>query len=301
MRSRAARDPLWLRVLFFSMTGSFMVLFLILPVVVVLLEAFRNGLSGYWQSLTGGFDTSDVHTWSDFFTALWTTPSPTLSAIRMTLEIAVVVVPVNTIFGIAAAWLVTHFRFPGKAMFLTIIELPLWISPVIGGLMFVLLFGSNGWFGPWLIAHDFQILYAFPGMAMATAFVTFPFVARSLIPLMQSLGSAEEEAALTLGANAWQMFWRVTFPKIRWGVLYGVILCNARAMGEFGAVSVVSGGIVGQTLTMPLQIEQYFQGVNSIDAFVLASLLLILALVSLVIKTLLEWWQIRPQNNRNRH
>jgi sulfate transport system permease protein len=215
------------------------------------------------------------------------------------LLVALGVVPLNTIFGICAAWSIAHFKFPGKSLLISLIEIPLWVSPVIGGLVFALIFGRQGWLGPWLDQHGIQIMFAYPAIVLGTAFVTFPFVARGLIPLMQAQGSAEEEAALTLGANGWQLFWRVTFPKIKWGVLYGMILCNARAMGEFGAVSVLAGSIQDR-ITMPLQIEQYYldldQGVPR--AFALASLLLLLALVTLIIKVALEWRRLAPAVTR---
>jgi sulfate/thiosulfate transport system permease protein len=246
---------------------GFIGLFLVFPVVVVLIEAFKAGAGFYFSTLVS------VHSWT---------------AIRLTLLVALAVVPLNTLFGVCAAWSITHFQFRGKALLISLIELPLWVSPVIGGLVFALIFGQLGWIGPWLDAHQIQILFAYPGIVLGTAFVTFPFVARGLIPLMQAQGSAEEEAALTLGANGWQLFWRVSFPKIKWGLLYGMILCNARAMGEFGAVSVVSGNIEDLTNTIPLQIEQYYDNFGLPQAFSLASLLLLLAVVTLVLKTVLE-------------
>ena len=251
---------------------AFVACFLIFPVCVVLYEALRAGLPLYFSALT---DETSV------------------SAIRLTLLVAVAVVPLNTVFGVSAAWAITHFQFCGKALLVSLIEIPLWVSPVIGGLIFALIFGRQGFLGGWLDAHDIQIMFAYPGMVLATAFVTFPFVARGLIPLMEAQGHAEEEAALTLGANGWQLFWRVSFPKIKWGILYGMILCNARAMGEFGAVSVVAGS-VDNRITMPLQIEQYFLNFDLQKSFALASLLLLLAAITLVIKIVLESRRLAP-------
>jgi len=269
---RASSDHWLARYLLIGIVFAFVFFFLIFPVCVVVIEALRGGLALYWSALTAPHS---------------------LSAIRLTLLVAVAVVPLNTAFGICAAWAVTHFKFRGKALLVSLIEIPLWVSPVIGGLIFALLFGQQGFFGPWLDAHGIQIMFAYPAIVLATAFVTFPFVARGLIPLMQSQGSAEEEAALTLGANGWQLFWRVTFPKIKWGILYGMILCNARAMGEFGAVSVVAGS-VDDRITMPLQIEQYFLNFGLREAFALASLLLLLSAVTLAVKIALEWRRLAP-------
>lgn len=212
----------------------------------------------------------------------------TRAAIRLTLTTAAVVVPLNTLFGITAAWCIAKFEFRGKSMLITLIDLPLAVSPVVSGLIYVLLFGANGWFGAWLQAHEISIVYALPGIILATMFVTFPYVARELIPLMQQLGNDEEEAAITLGAGGWFTFFRVTLPRIRWGLVYGMILCNARAMGEFGAVSVVSGLIRGMTTTMPLHIEILYNEYNYVGAFAVASLLSLLAIVTLIIKTLVE-------------
>jgi sulfate transport system permease protein len=269
---RATSDHWLFRSLFIGILIAFILVFLLFPVCVVIYEALRGGLSFYFSALT------ETHS---------------LTAIRLTLLVAVAVVPMNTLFGVCAAWAIAHFRFRGKALLISLIEIPLWVSPVIGGLVFALIFGQQGWLGPWLDSHNIQIMFAYPGIVLATAFVTFPFVARGLIPLMQAQGSAEEEAALTLGANGWQLFWRVTFPKIKWGVLYGMILCNARAMGEFGAVSVVAGGI-DDRITMPLQIEQYFLNFSLGKSFALASLLLLLSLVTLAIKIGLEWHRLAP-------
>ena len=271
---RATADHWLVRYFLIGIAFGFIVVFLVFPVVVILIEALRDGLAFYFASLVA---------------------TPSLTAIRLTLLVALAVVPMNTVFGVCAAWAVTHFKFPGKALLISLIEIPLWVSPVIGGLVFALIFGRQGWLGTWLDSHDIQIMYAYPGIVLGTAFVTFPFVARGLIPLMRSQGNAEEEAAMTLGANGWQLFWRVTFPKIKWGVLYGMILCNARAMGEFGAVSVLAGSIEGR-ITMPLQIEQYYldldQGLPK--AFALASILLLLSVITLAIKITLEWRRLAP-------
>ena len=269
---RATADHWLARVLLIGTVFAFVVFFLIFPVCVIIYEALRGGFAVYLSALTDKYS---------------------VSAIRLTLLVAVAVVPLNTIFGVCAAWAVTHFRFRGKGLLISLIEIPLWVSPVIGGLVFALLFGQQGFLGPWLSSHGVQIMYAFPGAVLATAFVTFPFVARGLIPLMQSQGNAEEEAALTLGANGWQLFWRVTFPKIKWGILYGMILCNARAMGEFGAVSVVLGS-VANNITMPLQVEQFVLDFSVQKAFALASVLLLLAAVTLVVKIALEWRRLAP-------
>jgi sulfate transport system permease protein len=274
---RATTDHWVARYFLIGIMLAFIVLFLVFPVIVIMIEALRAGLGFYFSTLVS---------------------THSLTAIRLTLLVALAVVPMNTLFGVCAAWSITHFQFRGKTLLISLIEIPLWVSPVIGGLVFALIFGRRGWLGPWLETHPVQILFAYPGIVLATAFVTFPFVARGLIPLMQAQGSAEEEAALTLGANGWQLFWRVTFPKIKWGVLYGMILCNARAMGEFGAVSVVAGNIEDQTNTMPLQIEQYYLNFGLPEAFSLASLLLLLSAVTLVIKIGLEWRKLVPQKMR---
>jgi len=236
--------------------------------------------------LAAVFATALQKGWAAYF-ASFTDPD-TRSAIRLTLTTAAVVVPLNTIFGITAAWCIAKFEFRGKSFLITLIDLPLAVSPIVSGLIYVLLFGANGWFGTWLQAHDISIVYALPGIILATMFVTFPYVARELIPLMQQLGNDEEEAAITLGAGGWFTFFRVTLPRIRWGLVYGVILCNARAMGEFGAVSVVSGNIRGLTTTMPLHIEILYNEYNFVGAFAVASMLSMLAVVTLIIKTLVE-------------
>lgn len=265
---RATTESPVAKALLIGTTLVFFSLFLLLPLFVVFQEAFSKGLAVF------------VKTFRD---------PCTQDAIRLTLLVAGIAVPLNTLFGLAAAWSLTRFRFAGRSFLITLIDLPLWVSPVIGGMIYVLVFGSHGWFGSWLQDHNIRIIFAVPGIVLATVFVTFPFVARGLIPLMQAQGIDEEEAALTLGANGWQIFWRVTVPKIKWGLLYGVILCNARAMGEFGAVSVVSGHIRGKTNTMPLQIEILYNEYQFAAAFAVASLLALLALVTLFLKTWSEW------------
>lgn len=246
---------------------AFLVLFLVVPLVAVFDEALSKGVRFYLASLAD----SDAR-----------------AAIMLTLTVAIIAVPLNIVFGLAASWAIAKFEFKGKALLTTLIDLPFSVSPVISGLVYVLLFGAQGWFGPWLAAHDVQIVFAVPGIVLATVFVTFPFVARELIPLMQAQGTEEEEAARVLGASAWQMWRRVTLPNVKWGLLYGVILCNARAMGEFGAVSVVSGHIRGQTDTMPLAVEILYNDYNFAAAFALASVLALIALVTLGLKLLAE-------------
>jgi sulfate transport system permease protein len=246
----------------------FLLLFLLLPLVAVFVEALRQGAGAYLTALV---------------------EPDALAAARLTLLTAAVAVPLNLVFGVAASWCIAKFEFHGKTLLLTLIDLPFSVSPVISGMIYVLLFGLHGWFGPWLRAHDIQIIFALPGIVLATVFVTFPFVARELVPLMQEQGTENEEAALVLGASGWQTFWRVTLPNIRWGLLYGVLLCNARAMGEFGAVSVVSGHIRGETNTMPLHVEILYSEYDFVAAFAVASLLALLALVTLAAKTALEW------------
>lgn len=245
----------------------FMVLFLLLPLITVFAQALASGIGGYIASITD--------------------PN-TLSAIRLTLVVAAVALVVNVVFGLAAAWSLARFRFPGRLVLLTVLDLPFSVSPVVAGLMLVLLYGRQGWLGPWLEAQNLKIIFALPGMIIATVFVTLPFVARELIPLMEEQGADEEEAAILLGASGWQMFWRITIPKLRWGLLYGVLLSNARAMGEFGAVSVVSGNILGLTDTMSLDVKALYDGYNIVGSFAVASLLALLALVTLVAKTVLE-------------
>jgi len=270
---RATAEPAWVRRTLIAVALAFLGLFLLLPLAVVFREAFALGVGAFGEALR------DTDNWS---------------AIKLTLLIAAIAVPLNTIFGVAAAWAIAKYQFPGRSLLLTLIDLPFAVSPVIAGLVYVLVFGRRGWLGPWLEAHDIQIIFAVPGMVLATVFVTFPFVARELIPLMESQGNDEEYAALTLGANGWQTFWRVTLPNIKWGLFYGVVLCNARAMGEFGAVSVVSSQISGQTNTLPLQIE-YLSKSPGVGAFVCASLLALLALVTMAIKSFIEWRHARNE------
>ena len=258
----------------------FLLLVLAMPLVAVFTEAFRKGLPVFLESLND---------------------PETFAAIRLTLLVAGIAVPLNLVFGVAAAWAIAKFEFKGKAILSTLIDLPFSVSPVISGLVFVLLFGAQGLLGPWLQSHGIQIIFAVPGLVLATIFVTFPFVARELIPLMQEQGSADEEAALSLGASGWQTFWHVTLPNIKWGLLYGVLLCNARAMGEFGAVSVVSGHIRGQTNTMPLQVEILYNEYNFVAAFAVATLLALLALVTLVLKSLLDFRYSAELSASRRH
>jgi sulfate/thiosulfate transport system permease protein len=264
----ATRDSPWIKGLILSLSLIFFAVFILLPLIAVFAEAFRKGWIVYRDALV---------------------ESDALAAIKLTLIAAGISVPLNLVFGIAAAWAITKFQFRGKQFLITFIDLPFSVSPVIAGLVFVLVFGAQGWFGPWLAAHDLKIIFAVPGIVLATVFVTFPFVARELIPLMQSQGREEEEAALVLGATGWQMFRKVTLPNIKWALLYGVILCNARAMGEFGAVSVVSGHIRGQTNTMPLHVEILYNEYQFAAAFAVASLLALLALATLAIKTYVEF------------
>jgi sulfate transport system permease protein len=265
---RATTEPPIVRRLLIGLTLGFLTLFLFLPLAAVFYEALRKGLGVYFAALVD---------------------PDAVAAIRLTLLCAVIAVPLNLVFGIAAAWAIAKFEFHGKSVLITLIDLPFAVSPVIAGLIFVLLFGAQGWLGPWLAAHDIKIIFAVPGIVLATVFVTFPFIARELIPLMQEQGIEEEEAALVLGASGWQTFWRITLPNIKWGLLYGVVLCTARAMGEFGAVSVVSGHIRGATNTLPLQVEILYNEYQFAAAFAVASLLTLLALVMLAVKTLIEW------------
>ena len=263
----ATRDPPWIKFAVLGVSLAFFVLFLLMPLTAVFVEAFRRGWGVYLAALV---------------------EPDALSAIQLTLLIAVLAVPLNLVFGVAAAWAITKFDFRGKQLLISLIDLPFSVSPVISGLVFVLVFGAQGWLGPWLSEHGIKIIFAVPGMVLATVFVTFPFVARELIPLMQAQGRDEEEAALVLGASGWQMFRTVTLPNIKWALLYGVILCNARAMGEFGAVSVVSGHIRGQTNTMPLHVEILYNEYQFAAAFACASLLALLSLVTLALKTWVE-------------
>jgi sulfate transport system permease protein len=268
MTAAGLREPPAAKALLIAAAVIYIAVMLLLPLGAVLYEALRQG----WNAWASAVTDSDAR-----------------ESIKLTLIVAAISVPLNTIFGIAAAWAVAKFQFRGKTALIALIELPFSVSPVVSGLVFVLLFGAQGWFGPWLEAHDIRIIFALPGLVLATLFVTFPFVARQLIPLMSAQGSADEEAALTLGASGWQAFWRVTLPNIRFGLLYGVLLCNARAMGEFGAVSVVSGHIRGETNTMPLQVEALYNDYDFVAAFAVASLLALLALVTLALKSALEW------------
>jgi sulfate transport system permease protein len=254
--------------LLITLAFAFLAFFLLLPLIAVFSEALRDG-SGR------------------FFTAI--RDPDALAAIRLTLIIAAISVPLNMAFGLAASWSITKFSFPGKSLLITLIDVPFSVSPVVSGLIFVLLFGAHGYLGPWLAAHGIKIIFAVPGIVLATLFITFPFVARELIPLMMEQGKIDEEAAVSLGASGWQTFWHVTLPNVRWGLLYGVLLCNARAMGEFGAVSVVSGHIRGLTNTMPLHVEILYNEYDFVGAFAVASLLACLALVTLVAKSVLEW------------
>jgi sulfate transport system permease protein len=263
----ATTEPAWVRRLLIGTALAFMTLFLFVPLATVFYEAFKRGLDVYLASIT---------------------EPDALSAIQLTLIATAISVPLNLVFGVAAAWAITKFDFHGKSVLLTLIDLPFSVSPVIAGLIYVLIFGLQGWWGEWLRDHDIRIIFAMPGIVLATVFVTFPFVARELIPLMQAQGIEQEEAARVLGANGWQIFWRVTLPNIKWALLYGVILCNARAMGEFGAVSVVSGHIRGQTNTMPLHIEIVYNEYQFAAAFAVASLLALLALVTLALKYVVE-------------
>ena len=264
----ATRERTATRLVLTTLTVLLLVLFLLLPLAVVFTEALSHGLGAIGDALA---------------------EPESITSIQLTLLVAAISVPLNTVCGIAAAWCIGRFQFPGRSLLITLIELPFSVSPVISGLVWVLLFGANGWFGPMLEQAGLRIIFAVTGLILATVLVTFPFVARTLIPLMQEQGAAEEEAAITLGAGFWQMFWRVTLPNIRWGLLYGVLLCNARAMGEFGAVAVVSGHIRGQTMTMPLQVEALFNDYDWVGAFTIASLLSLLALVTLGVKAALEW------------
>jgi sulfate/thiosulfate transport system permease protein len=266
--AEATTEVPWVRRLLIGTGLLFLIAFLFMPLAAVFVEAMRKGLQVYFASFSD---------------------AAALAAIKLTFIAAFIAVPLNLVFGIAAAYAVTKFEFRGKSLMITLIDLPFSVSPVVAGLVYVLLFGAHGWLGPWLQAHDLKIIYAVPGIVLATTFVTFPFIARELIPLMQEQGTEEEEAAILLGASGWKMFTRVTLPNIKWGLLYGVILCNARAMGEFGAVSVVSGHIRGLTNTIPLQVEILYNEYNFTAAFAMASILTLLAIVTLVLKSLLEW------------
>jgi sulfate transport system permease protein len=267
-RKISTHESFTVTLLLIGVALTYLLLFLGLPLATVFVEAFKKGWELYLSAL------KEPDAWS---------------AIKLTLIAAGIAVPANLVFGVAAAWAIAKFEFKGKSLLITLIDLPFAVSPVVSGLVYVLLFGAQGWFGHWLQAHDIRLIFAVPGIVLATIFVTFPFIARELIPLMQSQGKEEEEAAVSLGASGWQTFWRVTLPNIKWGLLYGVILCNARAMGEFGAVSVVSGHIRGLTNTMPLHVEILYNEYNFVAAFAVASLLALLALVTLLVKSLVEW------------
>jgi len=266
--SAATREPAWVKGVLIAVALSFFSLFLLLPLVTVFAEGLRKGWAVYLAALV---------------------EPDALFAIYLTLLVTAIAVPLNLIFGVTAAWTIAKFDFRGKQLLTTLIDLPFSVSPVIVGLMYVLIFGAQGWFGPWLMEHGVRIVFAVPGLVLATVFVTFPFVARELIPLMQAQGKEEEEAAVVLGASGWRTFWHVTLPNIKWGLIYGVVLCNARAMGEFGAVSVVSGHIRGQTNTLPLHVEILYNEYQFAAAFAVASLLALLALLTLVVKSWVEW------------
>jgi sulfate transport system permease protein len=277
MSPRGTEESALTKWILITIAMAFSFVFLLMPLVNVFAQALAYGLAHYWKSLA---------------------QPDSLAAIRLTLLVAAITVPLNVLFGLAAAWAIAKFQFPGKPILITLIDLPFSVSPVVAGLMLVVLFGLQGFFGQWLNARNLKIIFAVPGIVLATVFVTFPFVARELIPVMQATGTDQEEAALTLGANGWQTFWHVTLPSVKWGLIYGIILCNARAMGEFGAVSVVSGHIAGQTETMPLRVEALYQGAtegSAAAAFAVASLLALLALLTLGIRTFLEWRQARMQ------
>jgi len=269
-RSSAAREPRWVKWTLLTISLAFFGFFLLLPLISVFAEAFRKGWETYWQAIV---------------------EPDALAAIKLTLIAAAISLPLNLVFGLAASWAITKFDFRGKHFLVSLIDLPFAVSPVVAGLIYVLVFGAQGWLGPWLDEHDIKIIFAIPGIVLATIFVTFPFVARELIPLMEAQGREEEEAATVLGASGWQTFFKVTLPNIKWGLLYGVILCNARAMGEFGAVSVVSGHIRGFTNTIPLHVEILYNEYNFAAAFAVASILALLALLTLAVKTWIEWRQ----------
>lgn len=266
-RTRITQEPRWVRYTLITIALTFLALFLFVPLISVFYEALKKGVAVYIAAISD---------------------PDALAAIKLTLTATAIAVPLNLIFGVAAAWAIAKFEFKGKNILITLIDLPFSVSPVIAGLIFVLVFGMQGWLGPWLAEHDVKIIFAVPGIVLATLFITVPFIARELIPLMQAQGTEEELAAVTLGANGWQLFWRITLPNIKWGLLYGVILCNARAMGEFGAVSVVSGHIRGSTNTLPLHVEILYNEYNFAAAFAVASLLALLALITLAIKTAIE-------------
>nr|WP_295973765.1 sulfate ABC transporter permease subunit CysW [uncultured Bacillus sp.] len=267
-KQKGTKESKWIKIILITTAILYLFLLLFVPLIAIFVKAFEQGAGVYVAAIT---------------------ESDALSAIRLTLLTALIVVPLNTLFGIAAAWAVTKFRFKGKQVLMSLLEIPFAVSPVIAGLVFVLLFSPRGLLGPWLVDHGIKIIFFLPGIIIVTIFVTLPFVARELIPVMQAQGSSEEEAAVSLGANGWQMFWRVTLPNIKWGLMYGMILCNARAIGEFGAVSVVSGRIRGVTNTMPLHVEILYNEYQFSAAFALASLMSIMAIITLIIKSIIEW------------
>jgi sulfate transport system permease protein len=276
-RQRATQEPVWVRRSLIGLALVFLTLFLFVPLISVFYEALKKGTEVYFAAITD---------------------PDAVSAIKLTLTVAAIAVPLNLIFGIAAAWAIAKFEFRGKNLLITLIDLPFSVSPVVSGLIYVLVFGLQGWLGPWLAEHDFKIIFAVPGIVLATVFITVPFIARELIPLMQAQGTEEEEAAVVLGASGWQTFYQITLPNIKWGLLYGAILCNARAMGEFGAVSVVSGHIRGSTNTLPLHVEILYNEYNFAAAFAVASLLALLALITLALKTLIEFRNKQYQKQR---
>ena len=269
---RGTEESPFVKWILITVAALFLGVFLLLPLVNVFAQALGKG----WHAYFGALREPD-----------------TIAAIKLTLLVAAITVPLNVFFGITAAWCIAKFQFRGKSLLVTLIDLPFSVSPIVAGLIYILMFGLQGFLGPWLYAHDIKIIFAVPGIVLATVFITFPFVARELIPVMEATGREQEEAALTLGASGWQTFWHVTLPSVKWGLLYGIILCNARAMGEFGAVSVVSGHIAGVTDTMPLRVEKLYNEYNAAGAFTVASLLALLALITLGVKTLLEWKQSR--------
>ncbi len=269
---RGTEESPFVKWILITIAALFLGVFLLLPLVNVFAQAFGKG----WHAYFGALREPD-----------------TIAAIKLTLLVAAITVPLNVFFGITAAWCIAKFQFRGKSLLVTLIDLPFSVSPIVAGLVYILMFGLQGYLGPWLYEHDIKIIFAVPGIVLATVFITFPFVARELIPVMEATGREQEEAALTLGASGWQTFWHVTLPSVKWGLLYGIILCNARAMGEFGAVSVVSGHITGVTDTMPLRVEKLYNEYNAAGAFTVASLLAVLALITLGIKTVLEWKQSR--------
>jgi sulfate transport system permease protein len=274
---RALTEPAWARWLLIGGALAFLGLFVVVPLVAVFSEALAGGWRLYLDAITTPY---------------------ARHALFLTLGVAVVCVVINGGFGIAAAWCLTRFQFPGKTLLSTLIDLPFSVSPVVVGLLFVLLFGARGWFGPWLMEHDIKVIFAVPAIVIATLFITFPFVVRELVPVMQAVGTEEEEAARVLGASGWAIFWRITLPNIKWGVLYGVILCSARAIGEFGAVSVVSGKVRGETNTLPLHVEDLYNEYQAQAAFACASLLSLFAVLTLAAKALVEWWSDRSARRR---